>query len=75
MEDIIKSKVCSECGIEKNLDCFNIRKDRKSGLRSQCKDCDKKRNKQDRENNKQNYISNKFNLTSKICGTCKIEKI
>lgn len=35
-------KVCSKCKVEKTFDKFRIRKDRKSGYRSSCKECDYK---------------------------------
>jgi hypothetical protein len=35
-------KVCSKCKIEKPLDNFRIRKDRKTGYRSDCKECEYK---------------------------------
>lgn len=35
-------KKCSTCKIEKSLDCFGKDKRSKSGLRSQCKECEKK---------------------------------
>lgn len=34
------TKVCSKCGTEKPLSSFSVRKGLKSGLRSQCKECD-----------------------------------
>lgn len=37
------TKVCSSCGIEKKLSLFYKEKKSKDGLRSCCKDCDKKR--------------------------------
>lgn len=36
------TKKCSKCGIEKPLDEFGIIKERKSGHRSECKECNRK---------------------------------
>jgi hypothetical protein len=33
-------KICSKCNIEKSLENFRVRKDRKSGYRPDCKDCE-----------------------------------
>ncbi len=63
-------KICTKCKVEKDLECFGKNKIRKDGLKSQCKECDKKYE----ENNVENYVPNKLNLTYKKCGTCKIEK-
>jgi Prasinovirus endonuclease VII len=38
-------KVCSICGIEKDLDCFHPRKDARDGLMGQCKVCVAQKNK------------------------------
>ncbi len=70
----IKSKVCSKCGESKSLDCFYFSKNRKLGVSSYCKNCDKSRKKIYEENNKVNYVPNKLNLTVKKCGKCKVEK-
>lgn len=36
------TKICSKCKIDKSIDDFNKRKDRKSGILSKCKECCKK---------------------------------
>jgi hypothetical protein len=33
-------KICSKCNIEKSLENFRVRKDRKCGYRSDCKECE-----------------------------------
>lgn len=44
-------KQCTKCGEFKSLDCFSKRSDISCGLRSQCKDCDRKaKQKWDAEN-------------------------
>jgi hypothetical protein len=35
-------KVCTKCKVEKSLDCFTKANDKKYGLYSSCKDCQKK---------------------------------
>jgi len=35
-------KICSKCKVNKSLDQFRIRKERKSGYRSDCKECEYK---------------------------------
>ena len=47
----METKICSKCGIEKNVCEFNIRKNRKSKYTSQCKLCICKNGKKYRENN------------------------
>lgn len=47
----MNNKVCSKCKKEKNIDCFRKEKRTKSGLQSQCKECEKKY----RELNKEKY--------------------
>ena len=49
--DIMNKKTCSKCKKEKNIDCFRKEKRTKSGLQSQCKECEKKY----RELNKEKY--------------------
>ena len=39
--DEIKTKVCTRCGLEKPVEEFSKRKMVKSGLRSECKSCQK----------------------------------
>jgi len=46
-------KICSKCGLTKNFDDFYKRKSSKDGLRSECKDCKKKHDKQYNKDNKQ----------------------
>ena len=33
------TKICSKCNIEKDINLFGLRKNRKSGVRSHCKEC------------------------------------
>ena len=53
----MEKKVCSKCGIEKELSVehFNKDKTKKDGFRGACKECDKKY----RENNKVKIVENK----------------
>lgn len=56
-------KTCSQCKIEKDISLFNKDKNKKDGLRSNCKDCDAKRLKKYREENKEHiaeYNKNYF---------------
>lgn len=47
-------KTCTECQVDKELSEFN--KKTETTLRSKCKDCMRKKNKQHYQNNKQYYI-------------------
>jgi len=47
----VKTKVCSVCNIEKELNDFYLRSDSKDGYRNDCKVCFKKRTDKYRENN------------------------
>ena len=47
----MKTKVCSKCGIEKGIDMFHKQKDTKDGLRSHCKKCVNKKNKEYKQEN------------------------
>jgi len=50
-------KVCTDCGICKELECFSIRKDSKDGHRNKCKECIKLKQQQYHINNKEkNYL-------------------
>lgn len=46
MVDNKNTKICVKCKIEKDLTCFYSRKDRKIGVRTDCKECDKEKLKQ-----------------------------
>ena len=46
-------KICSKCGIEKDLNDFYKRKDTKDGLRSDCKECKDLVSKKYHENHKE----------------------
>ncbi|MBI2449695.1 hypothetical protein HYV49_05355 [Candidatus Pacearchaeota archaeon] len=46
-------KICSKCKIEKNFSEFYKNKNKKDGLRSQCKDCQKQYHKEHREEKKE----------------------
>jgi len=46
------NKLCSVCKIEKNIKDFNKNKDRKIGIRSECKDCANKKRREYRRKNK-----------------------
>ncbi len=48
----MESKVCTNCGLEKNMCDFGPRKDSKDGLQSQCKVCKNKSSKEYKERNK-----------------------
>jgi hypothetical protein len=47
-----KTKICSKCGVEKELSEFCLRRDT-GRYRNSCKDCDNKRQRQYRSNNKE----------------------
>jgi len=49
-------KICSKCGVEKELTEFRKRKDAKDGFRSECLECGKLRGKQYYENNKETCL-------------------
>jgi hypothetical protein len=53
-------KICTSCGIEKELSEFNKHKSYKYGVRAQCRDCEKIYKKGYRKNNKKKI--NKYNL-------------
>jgi hypothetical protein len=52
-------KICSKCKVEKSFDSFRIRKDRKIGYRSSCKECDYKYERINRKEYYNNYQKNK----------------
>ncbi len=45
------SKICSKCHVEKSINEFSKRKNRKSGLISHCKECDSNQSKKYSINN------------------------
>ena len=57
----METKICSKCHLEKPIKDFNKSKYTKSGLRSQCKDCE-------------NNILVTVIRETKTCSQCKIEK-
>jgi hypothetical protein len=76
-------KICSKCGIEKEISCFSINRSQKDGFNHSCKECHRiyvnnhyKNNKKqyiDRNNRRQNeakkYITDfKKNSVCAICG-------
>lgn len=40
----MKTKVCSKCGLEKDIDEFSKHKSKRDGLRSYCKTCQSRKN-------------------------------
>lgn len=70
-------KNCSRCKIDKHEDEFGINKNSKDGLRSECKSCRNKDDKNDRvfKKPKKPRISQKNNKPENIkCNSCGIEK-
>lgn len=60
MEEI-KTKVCSKCGIEKDIGEFYLCANRSSGnRRSKCKDCFCQEQEQRRRNGKEIILENKY---------------
>lgn len=52
----METKICSKCGINKELSEFGKRKDSKSGFRSECKSCFKEYHKSWRVSNPKKYL-------------------
>ena len=52
-------KICSKCKVEKSFDNFRIRKDRKVGYRSSCKQCDYEYERLNRKDYFKNYQKGK----------------
>lgn len=79
---MIKTKVCTKCGKEKELDWFHKDKSIKSGLRSQCKDCLKKWGRKWREDSQKKIKKDqkiwreddKGKTKWKVCVSCKEKK-
>lgn len=68
----IKTKICSKCGEEKDINEFRKNKYNKNdGYRLECKDCSKKYL---RENYEKNKELKKIVIETKICSKCEIEK-
>jgi hypothetical protein len=59
-------KVCSKCGVEKDLSKFSKDKRRKDGYRYGCKECDSKSVKKYRKTNVEQINKKKFYRKSKI---------
>ena len=51
----MKTKKCTKCGIEKELDCFHKDSRSKDALESRCKSCTKKKNAEYYQNNKEKF--------------------
>ncbi len=68
------SKTCYSCKIEKNINEFGVAKSSSDGFNQCCKSCKRIKTQERSLKNKDNYQYNKYNLISKICCTCKIEK-
>ena len=72
----IKTKICSHCKKELDINCFYKHRTSKDGLRNNCKECQKKEAKKSQEKNKEkNKIVNYVGY--KICRRCqkKLKKI
>ena len=65
-----KVKVCKKCKQEKSFECFSRYKRSKDGLQYRCKECDKKRYKENKEayinRQKKYYEENKEKIKEKI---------
>lgn len=61
-------KICTKCKLNKSLDKFRIRKDRKSGYRSDCKECEYKYSQLNRKEyfNKYQRDRRKYDLLYKM---------
>jgi hypothetical protein len=61
------SKTCSQCKTEKNLESFSRDKNKKTGLRSKCKDCEKENRSTPSEIEKKRelYLRNRASSTAK----------
>jgi len=60
-------KICTKCGVEKELSDFNKHKDSRDGFKSQCRECC-------RNYNKQYKITIRESLTEVTCRSCGITK-
>lgn len=72
----IKTKICSHCKKELDINCFYKKRTSKDGLQYVCKECQKKEMKKSQEKNtKKNKIVNYVGY--KICRRCqkKLKKI
>lgn len=56
----MKTRICSNCKTEKNLDEFNKDKNKKGGVGHVCKDCNKKYMRAYYTNNKQYFLKDSF---------------
>ena len=65
----MKTKICTKCGVKKNIDCFRKEKRVKSGLQAQCKMCEREYRLKNREKQinymKEYYKKNKEELLQK----------
>jgi hypothetical protein len=66
-----KTKICSTCEVEKEIDFFNKHKSTKDGYCFECKNCRKIRSKKYYNNL---ITKNKLPIEVKICSNCKLEK-
>jgi hypothetical protein len=61
----METKICNGCNIEKNIASFGKHKYAKYGIRSICKDCERKKYKQYYELNKHDIIKRKIKSNNK----------
>ena len=68
-------KICTKCKLNKSLDKFRIRKDRKSSYRSDCKECEYKYSQLNRKEyfNKYQRDRRKYDLLYKMTKEVKDE--
>lgn len=58
-------KICSKCGIEKDISCFGVNKAMKDGFRSHCKECQKKYYQAHKSKKAEYYQNNKEKISEK----------
>ena len=82
------TKICNNCNVEKSINDFYITKgkgNRNDQIRPKCKDCENMLNKKWRDENpgkikawglawRKRNVETVFNITSKFCSGCKLEK-
>jgi hypothetical protein len=69
---LTESKTCSNCGLDKLLECYSIQKRGRLGLSPTCKVCASARNKNNRKRNRDRI---KVDIPAvKLCPICKKEK-
>lgn len=68
---MVEKKICTKCGVEKELKYFPKKKGNKDGRGGCCNECRAKSEKERREKNK---LKEKIVVTHKVCTKCGIDK-